>query len=81
MVLLGTDASIASHVDEAGDVGCHAERCRAGVRTGHELTASEVQAVLSEGDDDRAQRVRSYERAHKNRAGVLQAAERELSNA
>jgi ferritin-like metal-binding protein YciE len=46
-----------------------------------ELTAAEVQAVLSEGDDDRAQQVRSYERAHKNRAGVLRAAEREHSNA
>ena len=37
--------------------------------------------MLSEGDDDRAQQVRSYERAHKNRAGVLKAAERELTNA
>ncbi len=46
-----------------------------------ELTAAEVQAVLSEGDDDRAKQVRSYERSHKNRAGVLQAAERELANA
>jgi hypothetical protein len=46
-----------------------------------ELTAPEVHAVLSEGDDDRANQVREYERAHKNRAGVLQAAERELSNA
>jgi ferritin-like metal-binding protein YciE len=46
-----------------------------------ELTASDVQAVLSEGDDDRAKQVRSYERAHKNRAGVLRAAEREHSNA
>ena len=46
-----------------------------------ELTASEVQAVLSEGDDDRAEQVRSYERTHKNRAGVLKAAERELANA
>ena len=46
-----------------------------------ELTAAEVQAVLSEGDDDRAQQVRAYERAHKNRAGVLKAAEREHSNA
>jgi ferritin-like metal-binding protein YciE len=46
-----------------------------------ELTAAEIQAVLSEGDDDRAQQVRKYERDHKNRAGVLQAAERELSNA
>ncbi|HEY1537791.1 MAG TPA: DUF892 family protein [Solirubrobacteraceae bacterium] len=46
-----------------------------------ELTADEVQAVLGEGDDDRAQQVRAYERSHKNRAGVLKAAERELSNA
>jgi ferritin-like metal-binding protein YciE len=46
-----------------------------------ELTAAEVQAVLSEGDDERAKQVRSYERSHKNRAGVLQAAERELTNA
>jgi ferritin-like metal-binding protein YciE len=46
-----------------------------------ELNAAEVQAVLSEGDDERAQQVRAYERAHKNRAGVLQAAERELANA
>ena len=46
-----------------------------------ELTAAEVSAVLSEGDDDRTNDVRSYERAHKNRAGVLKAAERELANA
>jgi ferritin-like metal-binding protein YciE len=47
-----------------------------------ELTAAEVQAVLSEGgDDDRVAKVRAYERSHKNRAGVLQAAERELANA
>jgi ferritin-like metal-binding protein YciE len=46
-----------------------------------ELTVSEVQSVLSEGDDDRVKQVRNYERDHKNRAGVLQAAERELTNA
>ena len=46
-----------------------------------ELTAAEIQAVLAEGDDDRANQVRAYERDHKNRAGVLQSAERELSNA
>jgi ferritin-like metal-binding protein YciE len=46
-----------------------------------ELTATEVQAVLSEGDEDRVEQVRGYERSHKNRAGVLKAAERELSNA
>ena len=46
-----------------------------------ELTAAEVQAVLSEGDDERVQQVRTYERAHKNRAGVMKAAERELATA
>jgi ferritin-like metal-binding protein YciE len=46
-----------------------------------ELTAAEVQAVLSEGDDDHADQVRSYERGHKNRAGVLRAAEREIATA
>ena len=46
-----------------------------------ELTVAEVQAVLSEGDDERVKQIRTYERAHKNRAGVLNAAERELSNA
>ena len=46
-----------------------------------ELTGAEVVAVLSEGDDDRAAQVRSYERSHKDRAGVLKAAERELTNA
>jgi ferritin-like metal-binding protein YciE len=46
-----------------------------------ELTAAEVQAVLSEGDDDRVEQVRAYERSHKNRAGVMQATERELADA
>jgi ferritin-like metal-binding protein YciE len=46
-----------------------------------ELTASEVQAVLAEGDNERIKKVRSYERAHKNRASVLTAAEREHSTA
>ncbi|MGZ6616393.1 MAG: YciE/YciF ferroxidase family protein [Solirubrobacteraceae bacterium] len=46
-----------------------------------ELNASEVNAVLGEGDEDRAQRVRSYERSHKNRATVINTTERETSNA
>jgi len=46
-----------------------------------ELTASEVQSVLSEGDEERIKAVASYERAHKSRAGVLKAAERETANA
>jgi ferritin-like metal-binding protein YciE len=45
------------------------------------LTADEVIAVLSEGDDDRTEAVRFYEHAHKNRAAVLDAAARVLSNA
>jgi rubrerythrin len=46
-----------------------------------ELGVEEVRAVLSEADDPRIKAVRSYERKHKNRAGVLQATEREFSNA
>ena len=46
-----------------------------------ELGVDEVRAVLSEADETRVKAVRSYERKHKNRAGVLQATERELSNA
>ncbi len=46
-----------------------------------ELTAAEVQAALSAADDERAKDVRSYERSHKNRTGVLKAAERELATA
>ena len=37
--------------------------------------------MLAEGDDERIARVRSYERAHKNRASVLTAAERQTSHA
>jgi ferritin-like metal-binding protein YciE len=46
-----------------------------------ELTAAEVQAVISEGDEERVKQVRSYERAHKHRAGVIKATERETTNA
>jgi ferritin-like metal-binding protein YciE len=46
-----------------------------------QLTADEVIAVLLEGDDDRTEAVRSYEHAHKNRAAVLHAAARTLTNA
>jgi hypothetical protein len=38
-------------------------------------------AVLAEGDDDRVDKARAHERDHKNRAGVIQATERTLSNA
>jgi ferritin-like metal-binding protein YciE len=46
-----------------------------------ELTASEVRAALAAADDERAKAVRAYERAHKNRSGVISAADRELANA
>ena len=46
-----------------------------------ELTAAEVQTAVNEADDDRVKAIRSYERAHKARAGVLNATERELANA
>ncbi len=44
-----------------------------------ELTATEVQAVLSEGDEQRVHQVRAYERSHKNRAGVVKVAERDVA--
>jgi len=46
-----------------------------------ELSVAEIESVLGEGDNERAKDVRSYERSHKNRAGVLKAAERDLANA
>jgi ferritin-like metal-binding protein YciE len=46
-----------------------------------ELGVSEIRSMLGEGDDRRAAQVRSYERAHKNRSGVLQASEREVAGA
>ncbi|WCB93478.1 hypothetical protein DSM104299_02191 [Baekduia alba] len=46
-----------------------------------ELTAAEIKAVLDEGDDERGQRVRAYERDHKNRTSVLRAAGRQHSHA
>jgi ferritin-like metal-binding protein YciE len=47
-----------------------------------DLTVDEIRAALGERDDDeRADAVRTYERAHKNRAGVLTAVERESTPA
>jgi ferritin-like metal-binding protein YciE len=45
-----------------------------------ELTVEEIRTAVGD-DDERASTVRSYERAHKNRAGVLNAVERERVNA
>ena len=39
-----------------------------------QLTVAEIEAVLGEGDDQRARSVAAYERSHKNRPDVLQSA-------
>ena len=46
-----------------------------------ELTVAEIEGVLDEGDEQRAKDVVAYERAHKNRAGVLKSAQREAATA
>ena len=46
-----------------------------------EQTAADVQSALGDADEDRVKQVRDYERHHKNRAGVMRAAERQVSNA
>ncbi len=46
-----------------------------------ELTVAEIEAVLDEGDEQHTEDVVAYERAHKNRAGVINAARRETANA
>jgi ferritin-like metal-binding protein YciE len=46
-----------------------------------ELSVSEIRSVLDEGDEARIKRVRTYERSHKNRLGVIEASERELAKA
>lgn len=46
-----------------------------------ELGVEEIRAALDEGDEERIKSVRTYERSHKNRSGVIDAAERELIKA
>jgi ferritin-like metal-binding protein YciE len=46
-----------------------------------ELTVEEIEAVLGEGDEQRTKDVAAYERAHKNRAGVLRSIEHEAASA
>ncbi len=46
-----------------------------------DLTVSEVRSALAGAADSRVRAAREYERAHKNRAGVLEATERELAGA
>jgi ferritin-like metal-binding protein YciE len=46
-----------------------------------ELTVEEIRTALADADEDRARAAREYERAHKDRAGVLEVTERELANA
>ncbi|MEY2515003.1 MAG: hypothetical protein QOJ89_2361 [bacterium] len=44
-----------------------------------ELNVNEITAVLREADEDSVEKVRQYEAAHKDRAGVLKATERKLA--
>jgi len=44
-----------------------------------EQNVSEIAAALRAADDELAEKVRKYERSHKNRAGVLRATERKLA--
>jgi ferritin-like metal-binding protein YciE len=46
-----------------------------------EQTVDEIRSALGKADGDTARAVRDYERAHKQRAGVIEATERELSRA
>jgi ferritin-like metal-binding protein YciE len=46
-----------------------------------EQTAAEVQGALAGADEERVREVRSYERSHKNRAGVIKATERQVAHA
>jgi ferritin-like metal-binding protein YciE len=46
-----------------------------------ELNVEEIRAALSGSGDARLSEVRSYERSHKNRAGVIQVTEREAAHA
>lgn len=44
-----------------------------------ELSVEEIRTVLEEGDESRVKSVRSYERSHKDRSGVIDATGRELA--
>jgi len=44
-----------------------------------ELSVAEIAKAVRAADNDTVRTVVSYERAHKNRAGVLNAAERDLA--
>jgi ferritin-like metal-binding protein YciE len=46
-----------------------------------ELSVSEIRSALDDSDQDLVKRVRTYERSHKNRAGVIDASDRELTQA
>lgn len=46
-----------------------------------DLNVDELRKALADADERRTRAARDYERAHKNRAGVIAATERELSRA
>jgi ferritin-like metal-binding protein YciE len=45
-----------------------------------EQTVDEIRSALAGADEEKARLVRDYERSHKQRSGVLEAAERELAS-
>jgi ferritin-like metal-binding protein YciE len=46
-----------------------------------ELAVADVRKTLADADEERVKATRDYERVHKNRAGVVETAQRELTNA
>jgi hypothetical protein len=46
-----------------------------------DLNVDEVRAALDKASEERTQRVRSYEKDHQDREGVIEKAEQELSRA
>jgi ferritin-like metal-binding protein YciE len=46
-----------------------------------ELNVGDVQSALTSRDDEQIAQVRTYERSHKNRAGVIKATERQVAKA
>ena len=46
-----------------------------------ELSVREIRSVLDESDEDLVKQARTYERSHKDRAGVIDASHRELAKA
>jgi len=83
-----TETGAADLVREVADAGKQTVRSAQGRARGQEpwpgydeLNVEEIRAALSGSDEARLGEVRSYERSHKNRAGVIQASERQTAHA